>query len=133
MVYEDKLYGERVRRFIAKIEDILYDAYRRLDAGRAEDELAPLMPEEVNIYSWPQAWPDWGCGFEGDWRQEPCVEQTCIVVDERTGVVLVYHAGRFVREIEHPTDAFWSAVRSHDLPAARQTDAWETLAPTSID
>lgn len=129
MVHEGKLYGERVRRFVAKIENILYDAYRRLDASREAQRLTALLPEEVNVYSWPQAWPDWGCGFDGDWRPEPCVEQTCVVVDELTGGVLVYHAGRFVREIGHPTDAFWTAVRSHDLPGASQTDAWESLAP----
>jgi hypothetical protein len=133
MVYEDKVYGERVRQFIGKIENILYDAYRRLDAGRTERGLTPLFPEEVNIYSWPQSWPDWGCGFAGDWRREPCVEQTCIVVDERTGVVLVYHAGRFVREVEQTTEAFWTAVQNHDLPGARQAEAWDALAPTTDD
>lgn len=125
----DKIYGERVRRFTARIENVLFDAYRRMDRDREERELQPPLPEEVDLISWPQLWPDWGCGFAGDWRQEPCTEQTNVVYDRATGGVYVYHAGKFVRRVEAPGEAFWQAVRNQSLPGATDTSGWATLAP----
>lgn len=123
----DRIYGERVRRFIARIENVLFDAYRRMDADREAVGGDPPLPEEVNIFSWPQTWPDWSCGFGGDARQEPCTDQTNVVVDEVTGAVYVYHASRYVTTVVEPTDAFWVRVKAHDLPAARATDEWAGL------
>jgi hypothetical protein len=127
MVYADRIYGERVRRFSQRIETVLYDAYRRMDAEREEAGLEPPRPEEVNVFSWPQQWPDWSCGFGGDARDEPCVDQTHVVTDDARSVAYVYHAARFVRRIEKPGQAFWVGVRKHDLPGAAAEEEWARL------
>lgn len=129
MVHADKVYGERVRRFTARFENVLFDAYRRMDRDREGRDMDAPLPEQVDIISWPQTWPDWGCGFAGDWRQEPCDEQTTLIVDRVADAVYVYHAGKFVHCIDGPGDAFWSAVRDHQLPGAKDTAAWAALAP----
>ncbi|HUG38850.1 MAG TPA: hypothetical protein VMM12_00105 [Longimicrobiales bacterium] len=127
MVYADRVYGERVRRFSHRIETVLYDAYRRMDAEREAAELGPPRPELVNVFSWPQEWPDWSCGFGGEAREEPCVDQTHVVTDDERGVAYVYHAARFVRRLEKPGKAFWVAVRKHGLPAATDEAEWSKL------
>ncbi|MDX1674421.1 MAG: hypothetical protein R3314_06490 [Longimicrobiales bacterium] len=127
MVYMDKFYGERVRRFSSRIESVLFDAYRRADAERESRDMDPPHPGEVQLFSWPQEWPDWSCGFGGEARQQPCIDQTHVVTDDGTRMVYVYHAGRFVRELDHPGKAFWVAVRQHDLPGATDEEAWAEL------
>lgn len=127
MVYADRIYGERVRRFSHRIETVLYDAYRRMDAEREQAGLNPPRPEAVNVFSWPQEWPDWSCGFGGDAREEPCVDQTHVVTDDERQVAYVYHAARFVRRLDRPGKEFWVRVRKHDLPAATALEEWEKL------
>lgn len=128
MVYPDRIYGDRVRRFSQRIETVLFDAYRRTDADREERGMDPPHPGEIQLFSWPQEWPDWSCGFGGDARQEPCVDQTHIVVDDGAHMVYVYHAARFVRALHQPGKAFWVAVRKHYLPAALDEAEWERIA-----
>ncbi len=128
MVYADRVYGERVRKFSQRIETVLFDAYRRTDADREERGLGPPHPGEIQLFSWPQEWPDWSCGFGGEARQDPCIDQTHIVVDDGTRMVYVYHAARFARALDCPGKAFWVAVRRHKLPGAVDDEAWERLA-----
>ena len=128
MRYDDKFYGERVRRFSTRIESVLFDAYRRSDEERERRDMLPPHPGQVQLYSWPQEWPDWSCGFGGEARQEPCVDQTHVVTDHAIQRVYVYHAGRFARELDNPGTAFWVAVRQHKLPGAADEEAWEELA-----
>ena len=128
MVYMDRFYGERVRRFSSRIESVLFDAYRRADAERERRGMDPPHPGEVQLYSWPQEWPDWSCGFGGEARQETCIDQTHVVTDDGTRMVYVYHAGRFVTALDEPGTPFWVQVRKHDLPGAQDTEAWERLA-----
>jgi len=125
---ERKVYGERVRMFSERMNRVLYDAFQRMDADRERRGLDRPAPEEVNLYSWPQTWPDSGFGF-GDAKAEPgpITTQTHVVKDERVGSVYVYHGGRFVRFIEKPGDAFWAAVGRHALPGARDEAAWAQL------
>lgn len=128
MVYADRIYGERVRRFSQRIETVLYDAYRRMDAEREAAGMDPPRPGEVNVFSWPQQWPDSSCGFGGAAASRPCTDQTHLVIDAATGTVYVYHAARFVRRLEKPGEAFWSRVRQHHLPGAVDLAEWEALA-----
>ncbi len=128
MAYTDKFYGERVRKFSSRMESVLFDAYRRADADREERGLGPPHPGEVQLFSWPQEWPDWSCGFGGEARNQPCIDQTHVITDDGTRMVYVYHAGRFVISLEKPGKAFWVAVRKHKLPGARDQEAWEKLA-----
>ena len=127
MAYNDKFYGERVRRFSTRMESVLFDAYRRADEERDRRDMDPPHPGEVQLFSWPQEWPDWSCGFGGDARQQTCIDQTHVITDDGTKMVYVYHAGRFVIELERPGKAFWVAVRKHKLPGAVDTEAWEAL------
>jgi len=127
MIYADRIYGERVRRFTQRIENVLFDAYRRMDADREERGQDPPRPGEVQIFSWPQEWPDWSCGFGGDARPDPCIDQTHVVTDDGAHVAYVYHAGRFVRRLEKPGRPFWVAVRKHQLPGATEEEEWEKL------
>lgn len=127
MIYAHRIYGERVRRFSQRIETVLYDAYRRMDGEREEAGMDPPHPGEVNVFSWPQEWPDWSCGFGGEAREEPCIDQTHVVTDDGRSVVYIYHAARFVRRLEKPGEAFWVRVRKHDLPGAADEEAWGRL------
>lgn len=127
MVYADRIYGERVRRFSQRIETVLFDAYRRMDADREEAGMDPPRPGEVQLFSWPQEWPDWSCGFGGEALEEPCIDQTHVVTDDGTKKVYIYHGGRFVRALQSPGTAFWVAVRKHQLPGARDEARWNEL------
>ena len=129
MVYADRIYGERVRRFSHRIETVLFDAYRRMDGEREAAGMDPPKPGEVNVFSWPQQWPDWSCGFGGEEpRQDPCIDQTHVVTDDARSIAYVYHAGRFARRIEKPGKGFWVRVRKHDLPGAAAEEEWRKLA-----
>lgn len=130
MAYPDRFYGDRVRRFSNRIETVLFDAYRRTDAHRDQIGAGPPHPGEIQLFSWPQEWPDWSCGFGGDARQETCIDQTHIITDDGTHMVYVYHAGRFVRALEKPGKAFWVAVRKHRLPGALEEEEWSRIAPS---
>ena len=127
MVYADRIYGERVRRFSHRIETVLYDAYLRMDEERDAAGMDPPRPEEVNVFSWPQQWPDWSCGFGEEAHEEPCIDQTHIVTDDGRQIVYVYHAARFVRRLEKPGKSFWVRVRKHDLPGAAAEEEWQKL------
>lgn len=128
MVYADRVYGDRVRRFSQRIETVLFDAYRRMDADREERGMDPPRPGAVQLFSWPQEWPDWSCGFGGDAHQEPCIDQTHIVTDDEAQTVYVYHAAKFARRLDRPGKAFWVAVRKHKLPGAAEKEEWDRLA-----
>lgn len=124
---EKRFYGERVRRYTDKMARVLYDAYLKMDEDRERANLAQPRPEEVDILSWPQTWPDARCGFEKPLKDVYSSEQTDVVMDSRMDTVYVYHAGHFVRRVHQPTDAFWAAVRDRHLPGAIEEDAWKKL------
>jgi hypothetical protein len=124
---EKRFYGERVRRYTDKMARVLYDAYLKMDRDREARDMAHPTPEEVDILSWPQTWPDDRCGFDTPLKDVFSSEQTNVVVDNRLDTVYVYHAGHFVRRIEKPGDAFWAAVRERSLPGAVEQEAWAAL------
>lgn len=124
---EKKEYGARVRRYTEKMERVLYDAYLKMDEERDARGLAHPTPEEVDLISWPQHWPDPCCGFDEPLRDVYPSEQTDLVMDNRTGVAYVYHAGHFARRIEAGSQAFWDAVRDRSLPGAANESAWSLL------
>jgi hypothetical protein len=126
---EKRFYGERVRRYVDKMAHVLYDAYVKMDAEHLEKDLSPPTPEEVDIVSWPQSWPDARCGFDRPLKDVyPQSEQTDVVIDNRIGTVFVYHAGHFARRLDSPGDAFWNAVRDRRLPGAADEEAWLALS-----
>lgn len=124
---EKRFYGERVRRYTDKMAMVLYDAYEKIDHDRSARGLAEPTPEEVDILSWPQNWPDARCGFDHPLRDVYRSEQTDVVIDNRLGTVYVYHAGHFAQRIETPGEAFWNAVRQRNLPGAVDEAAWAGL------
>lgn len=124
---ERKFYAERVRRYLDKMERVLYDAYLKIDADREQRGMSHPTPEEVDIISWPQDWPDARCGFERPLKDVHRSEQTDLIIDNRVGTAYVYHAGHFARRIEKPGDAFWQAANARSLPAAVDTAAWAAL------
>lgn len=124
---EKRFYGERVRRYTDKMAHVLYDAYLKMDEAREGRDLPHPTPEDVDILSWPQSWPDANCGFERPLKDVYPSEQTEVVIDARLGTAYVYHAGQFARRLEQPTDAFWNAVRERRLPGAIDEDAWARL------
>lgn len=126
---ETRQYGARVRRYTDRMANVLYDAYLRMDAQREQEGKHRPTADEVNILSWPQAWPDARCGFEEPLEDAFPTEQTNVVKDEILGTVYIYHAGRFVRTIRSPGLAFWTAVNRQDLPGATDDAAWETIHP----
>ena len=126
-MYEKRFYGERVRRYTDKMARVLYDAYMKIDRERETQGLPSPAPEEVDILSWPQTWPDARCGFAEPLYNVYPSEQTDVVMDSRTDTVYVYHAGSFVRRVERPGPAFWDAVRERALPGQTDTDAWQRL------
>lgn len=125
---EKRFYGERVRRYTDKMARVLYDAYLKMDREREDRDMPHPTPDEVDILSWPQTWPDARCGFEKPLRDVFASEQTDVVMDTRLGTVYVYHAGHFARQLDNPGDAFWAAVRERTLPGAIDEDAWRALA-----
>lgn len=124
---ERKVYGERVRLFSERMSRVLYDAFQRMDADRERLGLARPTPEEVNLYSWPQTWPDDALGFGEAVIEAPTTTQTHVVKDELVGSAYVYHGGRFVRRVDEPGPAFWTAVSRHDLPGATNAARWAQL------
>ncbi|HEX6306549.1 MAG TPA: hypothetical protein VFZ69_00100 [Longimicrobiales bacterium] len=124
---EKRFYGERVRRYTDKMARVLYDAYLKMDEDREARNLAHPTPEEVDILSWPQTWPDARCGFDKPLKDVFASEQTDVVMDSRLDTVYVYHAGHFVHRIEKPGDAFWNAVRERRLPGAVESEEWRRL------
>ena len=124
---EKRFYGERVRRYTDKMAHVLYDAYRRMDKQRDAQKLPHPTPEDVDILSWPQTWPDARCGFDKPLNNVYASEQTDVVIDSRLGTAYVYHAGQFARTIARPGDAFWAAVRERSLPGAVAESAWARL------
>ena len=126
---ERKFYAERVRRYTDKMERVLYDAYLKIDQDREGRGLGHPTPEEVDIISWPQEWPDARCGFERPLKDVLKSEQTDVVIDNRVGSAYVYHAGHFARGVAQPSDAFWQAVNARKLPGATDTAGWASLDP----
>ncbi len=124
---ERKFYAERVRRYVQKIEAVLYDAYLKIDESREAAGLGHPAPEDIDVLSWPQTWPDTSAGFDRPLRDTRLTEQTNVVFDAVLGIALVYHAGHFARRIEHRSEEFWSAVRERKLPAATDESAWKAL------
>jgi hypothetical protein len=124
---EKRFYGERVRRYTDKMAHVLYDAYLKIDTAREAANLPHPTPEEIDILSWPQTWPDANCGFDRPLRDVYRSEQTDVVIDNRTGTVYVYHAGHFAREVASPGEPFWVAVRERRLPGAADESAWGAL------
>ncbi len=124
---ERKVYGERVRLFSERMNRVLYDAFQRIDADREREGLPRPTPDEVNLYSWPQTWPDAAFGFDDEAAPGPATTQTHVVKDERTDAVYVYHDGRFARFLGRPGDAFWAAVGRHDLPGAIDAGRWTEI------
>lgn len=124
---EKRFYGERVRRYTDKMAHVLYDAYTRMDAEHEAREMSPPTPEEVDLLSWPQTWPDDHCGFDRPLKDVYPSEQTDVVIDSRLGTVYIYHAGHFARRLDSPGEAFWAAVRDRRLPGASDEEAWVHL------
>lgn len=124
---EKRFYGERVRRYTDKMAHVLYDAYLRMDKERDAQSIPHPTPEEVDLLSWPQTWPDARCGFDKPLKDVYSSEQTDVVMDSRLGTAYVYHAGRFARTVARPGDAFWIAVRERKLPGAIEEEAWLRL------
>jgi hypothetical protein len=124
---EKRFYGERVRRYTDKMAHVLYDAYLRMDKERDAQRSPHPTPEDVDLLSWPQTWPDARCGFEQPLKDVYASEQTDVVIDSRLGTAYVYHAGQFARSIAQPGGAFWAAVRERKLPGAADDSAWRKL------
>jgi hypothetical protein len=124
---ERTFYAQRVRRYVEKIERVLYDAYLKIDEEREAAGLGHPAPEDIDVLSWPQTWPDARCGFERPLRDVYPTEQTNVVLDSGLEIALVYHAGHFARRVEQRSDAFWDAVRERRLPGATDDAAWRAL------
>jgi hypothetical protein len=124
---EKRFYGERVRRYTDKMAHVLYDAYLRMGKEGEARDLPPPTPEDVDILSWPQSWPDARCGFDKPMKDVYSSEQTDVVIDTRLNTAYVYHAGRLARTLTRPGAAFWDAVRDRRLPGASSEDAWQEL------
>ncbi|HSJ05325.1 MAG TPA: hypothetical protein VK936_01400 [Longimicrobiales bacterium] len=124
---EKRFYGERVRRYTDMMARVLYDAYGRLDAEREKRGMDAPAPGDVDILSWSQSWPDACCGFDRPIKDALPSEQTDVVIDNRLGIVYVYHAGQLARWLHHPGESFWTAVRERRLPAAVDEEAWLQL------
>ena len=124
---ERKFYAERVRRYVQKIEGVLYDAYLKIDEEREKAGLDHPAPEDIDVLSWPQTWPDTRAGFDKPLRDTRLTEQTNVVLDSVLGIALVYHAGHFARRVEQRSEAFWNAARERKLPGA--TDEAARKAP----
>lgn len=126
-MFEEKVYGQRVRRFTQKLESSLFDAYRKMEEDRAAAKLKSPLPEQVKVFSWPQIWPDSGLGFTGAGQAGQYEAQSHVVRDDVTETVYVYHDGRFVRRIEKAPEGFWKQVKAHDLPGASDDAGWSAL------
>jgi len=124
---ERTFYAQRVRRYVEKIERVLYDAYLKIDEEREAAGLGHPAPEDIDVLSWPQTWPDARCGFERPLRDVYPPKETNVVLDSGLEIALVYHAGRFARRVEQRSDAFWDAVRERRLPGAPDDAAWRAL------
>ena len=127
-MFEKRFYGERVRRYTDKMARVLYDAYLRIDKERESAKLPNPTPEEMDIVSWPQIWPDARCGFDTPLKGVYASEQTDVVIDNRVGTVYVYHAGHFARRLDRQGAAFAAAMRDRCLPGAADEEAWQKLA-----
>lgn len=126
-MFERKFFAERVRRFTEQLDSTLYDAYARITEERDARGLPQPTADEVNLYSWPQTWPDARHGFPNEGFDKRLTVQTHVVKDEELDVVWVYHGGRFAARVEHPGKLFWGRVVTGALPGANEGDAWKGL------
>lgn len=126
-MFERKFFAERVRRFTDQLDATLYDAYERITNEReARDQPHPTA-DEINLYSWPQSWPDPRHGFRDEGFDKRLTVQTHVVKDEVLDVVWVYHGGRYAARVESPGKPFWGRVVTGALPGANESDAWKGL------
>ena len=126
-MFERKFFAERVRRFTDQLENTLYDAYQRSTEERDARGLPQATADEINVYSWPQTWPDARHGFPNEGFDRRLTVQTHVVKDEELDVVWIYHGGRLAARVERPGKAFWGRVVTGALPGANEGDAWKGL------
>jgi hypothetical protein len=74
--------------------------------------------DDLEWYSWPQTWGNTTLGFGGIGGQAITTAQTILVTDTLTGVVAIYHGGKFAYVIKNPSITFWERVRDWNLPGA---------------
>ena len=130
-MFEKKFFAERVRRFTDQLDSTLYDAYQRITEERVTRDMPHPTADEINLYSWPQTWPDARHGFAEEGFDKRLTVQTHVVKDEALDVVLVYHGGRFAARVEHPGQEFWGRIATGSLPGADDGPAWQQLGGTS--
>ncbi|HUF13968.1 MAG TPA: hypothetical protein VMN78_12765 [Longimicrobiales bacterium] len=126
-MFERKFFAERVRRFTDQLENTLYDAYQRITEERDGRGLPQATADEINVYSWPQTWPDARHGFPHEGFDKRLTVQTHVVKDEELDVVWIYHGGRLAARVEQPGKPFWGRVVTGALPGANEGDAWKGL------
>jgi len=99
---------QSVAAFVAMIQATLDDATARLGGDFTG----------LQVISFRQTWPDASCGFGGIAAQVLTDAQTVVVSAPDGSLAAVYVRGEFAYVVERPNQAFWDAVRAHQLPGA---------------
>lgn len=93
--------------------------------GHAARELSTYVdraidPSEVDVWMFPQTWPDSGLGFEGGvvlhafWSA-----LTSVFATQDRNTVAVYFGDRFAYGGHAPDPVFWNAVEKQQMPHQR--------------
>jgi hypothetical protein len=113
---------QSVEAFVAMMRRVLDDAMtrpvRHSTSGEPLDASASDSTLSLNVASFRQTWPDASCGFGGIAAQVLTDAQTVIVSASDGSLAVVYVRGEFAYIVERPNQAFWDAVRAHQLPGA---------------
>jgi hypothetical protein len=107
---------EREDAFLETMRTVLRDAMGKLDAEAAKIKSGTHQFSDLNIYSWPQQWPDATCGFPGAGGQAVTTAQTILVESYLTGAWVVYIRGKFAYLVIHPNERFFHYFSIKQMP-----------------
>lgn len=106
-----------IPRFMAMVGLVAEESLSRLQPLVASDGSKVYHTfEDVDLYTWQQAWGDTSCGFGGGAGQTITGAYTIVVESQLTQECLVWHAGRLAYSVKRPSDEF-----RHDM-ARRHMD-----------
>jgi hypothetical protein len=105
---------------LKSFQSTLEDALARLTEHAVAGSLLPagrhLTLEDVRVFSWPQFWSDYTCGFGSLAGQAITIAQTVVVLCGLSGALAVYHNEQFAYLVRRQSDAFRQAFTRQRLP-----------------
>jgi len=113
---------------VENLKKVLDDAlYRIVGEHIIEDRNSQHIKD---VLMWDQMWPNTSCGFGGI-VGHAFTQGITVVVGSQTGMVYVYHDGRFAYQIVAPSEEFQVKLMERKLPGKveyeREPERWGTV------